>query len=180
MGRPAISPDGVRSNWLHCIRLDAGGVPLVSSEDFGEAAAASPALVAYEAEESLPEAWLRGCETEDAEVPNRPPDEFTDPSILELFPVVKWQSIDHRMTHFPMLADCPICQRANKKRKQHRSRQIEGHVEAKKLGHIVTTDFIPAYTNRISGLRTQGRRRGPSGRRHCNRLCRRRPIQENG
>ena len=51
-----------------------------------------------------------------------------------------------------MLADCPICQRANKKRKQHRSRHGEGHLDAKNFGDIVTMDFVSSYSDRIPGL----------------------------
>ena len=56
------------------------------------------------------------------------------------------------MTHFPMMSGCPICQRANKKRKQHRSRPEDGHTDVKKFGDAVTMDFISSYSERVPGL----------------------------
>ena len=88
----------------------------------------------------------------DPAVPIRPPDEFTEDSSFDRFPIVKWQSVERRMAHYPMLADCPICQCATKKRKQHHSRPNEDHPEAKKFGDILTVDFISAYNERIGGL----------------------------
>ena len=86
---------------------------MVSGEEFGETAAASPALVVDDDVGATATCRLCDSDTEDSESPSRPPDEFTSDETLEKYSVATWQSVDHRMTHFPMLADCPICQRAN-------------------------------------------------------------------
>ena len=82
----------------------------------------------------------------------RPGDEFSSSSTLDQYPDVGWKSIAHQMTHFPMMSGCPICQRASKKRKQHRSRPEDGHTDVKKFGDAVTMEFISSYSERIPGL----------------------------
>ena len=111
---------------------------------------------------------------------SRPPDEFADEDLVDRYPEVKWRSTEHRMTHLPMLPDCPICQRANKKRKQHRTRaNPAAHSDAMKFGDVLTMDFLSAHADRIPGLaQLNGDEEalGGPGRRH--RVCRGVSFQE--
>eukprot|EP00969_Alexandrium_andersonii_P138227 6112900-Alexandrium_andersonii.AAC.1 len=60
----------------------------------------------------------------------------------------KAKPAEHLRTHFPKNPWCPICQRANARRKQRRDRGGQKLFGAVKFGHTITVDHVIAVVDK--------------------------------